>query len=325
MKRLDKKWFKILLISFIAAGLMIGCSKNHPIEKGQSDSSLHKPRKIGATYMTMNNPYFEVLNDSIKEVVEANGDILITRDSAQDQEKQNLQVQDMIDEGVVAIIINPADWKDAEPALIACKKAGIPVFNVDTYVYNSEYVVSTIVSDNYDAGVQCAKDVMAKRDRANIVVLNHPQMNSIIERVRGFLDTILEDEDYKVVVQESAGAELEVAMDVMSLIIHDGIEFDVVMGGNDPTALGALAALQLNNMDKGILIYGVDGSPDGKAMIREGHLEGSSAQRPMSIGTITAETIYAYLNGEEVEHKIVVPVTLITKENLDEFDIAGWQ
>ena len=60
-------------------------------------------------------------------------------------------------------------------------------------------------------------------------------------------------------------------------------------------------------------------------MIREGYLEGTSAQYPSYMGKISAEVAYAYLNGEKVEKDIVVPVTLITKDNLDEFEIDEWQ
>lgn len=325
MKNKGKKSLYVVGFGFIVMVVIIGFYSSGYLKKGEQDYRDNRPRKFGATYMTMDNPYFEVLNDRIKEIVEANGDRLITRDPAQDQAKQNLQVQDMIDEGVVAIFINPADWKAVKPALKACWEAEIPVFNVDTYVYDLDYIVSSMVSDNYAAGVECAKDVMKKREYANIVILNHPNMNSIIERVQGFLDTIAENDHYKVVVQESAGAELEIAMAVMNRIIDEGIEFDVIMGGNDPMALGALAALQSNDIDENILIYGVDGSPDGKAMIKAGYLEGSSAQYPIIIGTIAAETAYAYLNGEEVERTMVIPITLITKENLEDFNITSWQ
>lgn len=302
-----------------------GCSIDQEVEVSVTDSSLDEPRKFGATYMTMNNPFFQVLNDSIKEVIESNGDILITRDPAQDQEKQNSQIQDMIQDGVVGIFVNPADWIKVKPALKACKDAGIPVFNVDTYVYDTEYVVSTIISDNYDAGVQCAKDMMSKLDRAKIVVLDRPNMNSITERVKGFLDTIRDNPDYEVIAQESGGAGLEISMGVMKKILLTGARFDVVMGGNDPTALGALAALQLNHVDDRVLIYGVDGSPDGKMMIREGYLEGSSAQYPATIGTVAAKTAYEYLSNKHVDKSITIPVKLITKDNLDQFEIDGWQ
>ena len=100
----------------------------------------------------------------------------------------------------------------------------------------------------------------------------------------------------------------------------------VVLGGNDPTALGILASLQMNQMqDKGILIYGIDGSPDGKVMINEGYFEGSSAQRPLEMAEIAVDMAYDYMNGKETESLVIVPVTLITLDNIDEFDLAGWQ
>ena len=120
------------------------------------------------------------------EVVEANGNYLITRDPATYQDKQNQQIYEMIEEGVEAIFINPVDWKGVKPALIACKEANIPVFNVDTYVYDTDLVVSVIASDNYNAGVQCAKDMMSKLDSADIVILDQPIINSITQRVQGF-------------------------------------------------------------------------------------------------------------------------------------------
>lgn len=324
MKRISKNIKYNLFVLMFLLFILNGCTMVNK-EAASSNSTSGEPRKFGATYMTMNNPYFQVLNDSIEEVVEANGDILITRDPAQDQEKQNSQIMDMIKDGVGAIFLNPIDWKKVQPALKACKEAGIPVFNVDTYVYDTEYVVSTIISDNYDAGVQCAKDMMSKLDKARIVVLDRPNMYSITERVKGFLDTIQDNDKYTVVAQQSGGAELEVAMKQMKGLIQSGISFDVVMGGNDPTALGALAALQLNHIDDKVLIYGVDGSPDGKMMIKEGYLEGSSAQYPITIGTVAAKTAYEYLENKHVDKRITVPVKLITKENLYKFEIDGWQ
>lgn len=285
----------------------------------------HRPLKFGATYMTMNNPYFTALNDSIREVVESNGDILITRDPAQDQDRQNAQIQEMIDSGVTAIFANPVDWEKIKPALEACKKAGVLVFNVDTDVANKELVVSVIQSDNYSAGVQCARDMMSKRDSAKIIIMNHYNIRSTTQRVQGFKDTIASFPQYEIVDEKTTTSELEVSMEVMNGIVATGTEFDVVLGGNDPTALGALASLQLNHIDKNILIYGIDGSPDAKVMIENGYLEGTSAQRPIIIGRTAAQAAYDYLDGKDIEQNIVIDTTLITKENLADFDLDGWQ
>lgn len=321
MKKLDSKLLLLIcLISFVFITSLGYIALLYKVKASESS-----PRKFGSTYMTMNNPYFDILNGGIKEVVEANGDFLITRDPAQDQEKQNSQIMEMIEEGVNAIFVNPVDWKKVKPALIACKEANIPVFNVDTLVFDTDLVASIIASDNYNAGVQCAEDMMLKLDYADIVILDQPIINSITQRIQGFKDTIKNHKNFRVVVQEAAGGELEVAMEVMNRIIESEVTFNVVMGGNDPTALGALAALESRHKTGDILIYGVDGSPDGKMMIKEGYLEGTSAQYPSDMGKIAAEVAYAYLQGKKIEENIVVPVTLITKNNLDSFSIDEWQ
>lgn len=294
-----------------------------------SASGIHKqiqeePRKFGATYMTMNNPYFEALNESICEVVEANGDVLITRDPAQNQERQNRQIQEMIDEGVTGIFLNPVDWVEVSPALEACEAAGVAVFNVDTDVYDRDKVVSVIQSNNYQAGVQCATDMMKKKKQAKILIMNHYNIQSTLQRVQGFTDTIRENPEYEIVETVTTTSEFEVSMQEMNNILEKKLDFDVVLGGNDPTALGALASLQSNHVKDKILIYGIDGSPDAKEMLKKGYLEGTSSQQPVEMGRIAAETAYQYLAGEPVEKDIVVDVIMVTSENLEEFDIDGW-
>lgn len=318
--------YKLAIMLILVIVTLTGCRLSFVMQGEQIANKKHIPRKFGATYMNMNNPYFIALDNSMELALAANGDILITRDPAQDQEKQNAQIEEMIEEGVVAIFINPVDWKTIKPALEQCYEAGVAVFNIDTYVYDLDYVVACILSDNYSAGVQIAQDIMQKKDGARIAIINHNNVNSTALRVQGFLDTIEGYEEYEVVYQKSGTAELEVAMEITKEMIDEGITFDVILGGNDPTALGALAALQLRGVNfEDILIYGTDGSPDGKTMIEKGYLEGTSAQFPIEIGRRAVELAYQYLEGEEIEGEIIIPVELITRDNLASFDPDGWQ
>lgn len=292
------------------------------------EENNRKPLRFGATYMTMNNPYFEVLDENLREAIEGNGDILISRDPLQNQNKQNDQIQSMIEEGIDVLFLNPVDWKKVSKAVKMCADNDIPIIVIDTNIYNEnsmDNIIATITSDNYNAGVQCALDMMKKKNEAKIVIINHTNINSTKLRVEGFLDTISNYPQYQVVENRDSTAELELAMEEMDRIIKKGVIFDVVLGGNDPTALGCLAAIQKNHYDHPTLIYGIDGSPDAKAMIRAGYMEGTSAQSPVSIGEVAASTAYKYLDGEEVERDIVIPVHLITNENLKEYDVAGWQ
>ncbi len=328
---LIKKYLKnntvvlILGISIIIGVLLVGFIFFDTLEITNGNTSQQTPTVFGATYMTLNNPYFRVLNDSIKEVIEANGDILITRDAVQDPDRQIRQIREMIKENVKVIFLNPVDSGKISVALEECQKAGVVVINVDTLVAEDEYVVSAIESDNYNAGVLCAEDMMKKKSSAKIVMLDSPGTDAIVKRVRGFKDSIKEFPQYEIVYRQSGRAELEVSMDVMSRILNMRIEFDVVFCGNDPTALGALAALQQKRMTDNVLIYGVDGSPDVKSMIKDGEIEGTAAQSPKILGSIAAETAYLYLSGEPIEKHIQIPGPLITKENLHKFEIDEWQ
>ena len=72
--------------------------------------------------MTMNNPFYEIVDEEIRYVVEGQGDILISRDPALSLEKQIEQIYDFIDLGVEAIFVNPVEWKGIEPALWGAKE-----------------------------------------------------------------------------------------------------------------------------------------------------------------------------------------------------------
>ncbi len=283
------------------------------------------PRIFGATYMTRNNPYFDVLNDAIEQVVESNGDILITRDPCQDQEKQNDQILEMIDEGIEVLFLNPVDWETVRPALIACKEAGVVVINVDTVVRDTEYVTSIIETDNYQAGVLCAQDMMKRVDEAEIIMIDCPWQISISNRIQGFLDTIEGNDNYRIVYKGIGHGEFEVSAKVMREVLREGVSFNVVLGGNDPTALGALATLQQYRREEGVLIYGIDGSPDFKAMLKLGYVTGTSAQSPETIGRVAADIAYDYLNGEEVPEYLSIEPYMITGESLDQYEVNGWQ
>lgn len=304
------KW---LAAALCMALFFSGCTKENDQEK----------HIFGATYMTRNNPYFDVLNDEIAEGVEANGDKLIVRDPLQDQEKQNQQILDMIDEGIEILFLNPVDKVKVKPALQACKKAGVEIINIDTQVDDSEYVLATIETDNYQAGQECAKDMMKRVDSARIVILDNSMQDSIVQRVQGFLDTIEGHPEYQVVTQIFSGGEIEISAEVVAELLDE--DFNVVFGGNDPSALGALAALQKAGKEEGILIYGIDGSPDFKAMLELGYVTGTSSQSPETIGKMATEMAYHALKGEPVEKYVKLPSRLITRENLKNYDIDGWQ
>lgn len=276
--------------------------------------------------MTMNNPFYKIINNEILKVVEKNNDTLITLDPELDVDKQNEQIYKFIDQKVDGIFINPIDFEQIEPALQAVKRANIPVIIIDAPVSDESLVNCTIVSDNYDAGVQCAKDMMERLDSANIVLLKHTTAKSAKERIEGFLSVIDNNEKYKVINEDECDGQLEIAMPKMQEIIEETPDIDVVMALNDPSALGALAALEKNNKND-VMVYGIDGTPEIKALIgRNQMIVGTVAQSPIKMGQIAVENMYNILNGKKkIEKNIIIPISLINKENLFKYDEDRWQ
>ena len=114
-----------------------------------------RKRVFGATYMTMNNQFYKVINNEMQLQIEKRGDHLVTLDPALDQKKQNEQIKYLVKQKVDAIFVNPVDWKGIKSGLQEAKEAGIPVIVIDAPVYDEKLVNMTVVSDNYQAGVQC--------------------------------------------------------------------------------------------------------------------------------------------------------------------------
>lgn len=282
-------------------------------------------RVFGYTCMDGTNPFFVTLEGAIREVVEAHGDTLISMDPANDSNTQINQVEDMISRGVEVMFVNPVDADGIVPALDMLKDADIPMFGFDTQVGDMSYLTSYAGSDNYNAGYVCGEDLAKKiPEGGDILILDSPTMQSITDRTNGFLDAIKESGvSFQVVGQQDAQGNQQVANEKATDLLTANPSVVAIFGGNDPTALGAYAAADAAGVKP--LIYGVDGSPDVKALLKDTILEGTGAQSPITIGETIANTAYEWLDGKEVESFIPIKTFLVTADNVDEYGTDGWQ
>lgn len=281
--------------------------------------------KIGATYMTLNKSFFQVINSEIQKEVDQRGDILYTRDPALDENKQLEQIQDFIDMNVDVIIVNPVNSSSIEEKLTLAKEKGIKIIVIDTPLESEDIADCTVVSNNYQAGVLCAKDMMEKIESANIVLLEHSVAISAQDRIQGFCDTIKGNSNYRIIKELECQGQTTIALDVMRDYLSSYHYFQVVMCLNDTAALGVLASLEEANLED-VLVYGVDGSPEIKNLIETSeNMEGSASQSPIQIGKKAIYAAYQMMKNREIGKEIVIGTELITKENVSNFSLSGWQ
>ena len=324
MKIQYRTMYKLImaLLALSAALLIAGYSVLRPdISANQKEGS----RLIGASYMTMNNEFYEILNEQISHRVEAEGDRLILRNPALSVSRQVEQIGKMLDEGISVLILTPVDSDGLTDILKRARQQGVKVIVVDSNVSDEQLVDCTIVSDNYKAGCLLGDYLLQNKENSKVVILTHEAATSGRERVQGFLDTIKGHEGIEVVEEVPCEGQLEIAMPQMEKLIDQGTEFDSVFCLNDPASLGVAAALDSKGLLGSVDIYGVDASPDAKQLIHEGKMKASVAQSPSQIGEEAADAIYALLGGQKVEHFITVPVELVTKDNVEQYNVDRWQ
>ena len=287
-----------------------------------------KEVKIGATYMTMNNDFYKTLNAELEKKTKQQGSRLYVRDPELDEKKQSQQIDYFVREKVNIIVINPV--KSNSSSIIAslrrARKAGIKIIVVDAPLSQEAKVDTTIVSDNYQAGVLIAKDMMSRMKSAEILVLEHHNAVSAMDRIQGFLDTIKDHPAYQVVSRQETLGQTEETMPQVKSVLDAGIDFNVVMALNDRAAIGALAAIREQGWTGEISIYGVDGSPDIKNFLSTtSDIEGTVAQSPIQMGNKVAEVIDLMTEKKSYQSEYLIPVYLVNKSNISQYTVAGWQ
>src|SRR3954468_10292990 len=120
------------LIALLACSfaLLSGCDKSP--NAGSSQLSEGKSKgTIGVSLLTLDNPFFKVIGDTITAEGKKNGYDTIVVSADKNVAKQGDQVKDFIVKQVSAIVLSPSDSKSIVPIIQEANKAGIPVFTVD--------------------------------------------------------------------------------------------------------------------------------------------------------------------------------------------------
>ncbi|MGN1266967.1 MAG: substrate-binding domain-containing protein [Dorea sp.] len=283
---------------------------------------------VGFSVIDMENPYFIALEEAVKTTLDGEEYRLITKDPGTDAELQATQIQEMIDEGIDAILLTPVDWEKITPSLEALKKAGVKIINVDAQVKEMDYVDAYIGSDNYSAGLICGEDLIEKcPEGGKIAILECPTQNSINDRISGFEKAISKATNgFEVVARADTGGEFEKALEAAQEIVAEYPDIVAIMCGNDQLAVGAKTAVNVEGLEN-VVIYGVDGSPDIKKELtkKDNQIVGTAAQSPINMGKKAAEIVISILNGEEYEKETYEEVFMINQENVNLYGVDGWQ
>lgn len=298
---------------------VLGCGGEQGKQVGTTAASKGT---IGVSVLTMRNPFFKVIADNIEsEAKKAGYDVIIT-DGDMKVEEQRRQVQDFIVKKCSAIVLCPTDAVSIGPVIQEANKAGIPVFTADLACLDPKAeVVSHIATDNLAGGKQAGEAMIEALGESGgkVVILHFKKAESCLLRVQGFREVIDAHNEGRDTGRIEIVSELpgEGHTDQGYKCTQDALQSNSDLAGifaiNDPSALGAYAALEKAGKAQQVKIIGFDGQPDGKQAIKDGKIYADPIQYPDRIGQMTVQTILKYFDGEKVEKQQLIPTELYRK------------
>lgn len=322
---MNRKMISMLLVTGIAATMF-----------GTAVSAEEEAIKIGYSPYTLTNEYFSAIQQGLQEKCDELGMELITYDPQNDATTQAQQIEDMITQGVQAVVYLPVDFRGARSVAENCQENGVYVVNADAIVEEEDYdVVDAIVaSDNPGLGHLSGEWVTKHYpDGANILIVHLQTGAACIENVEGFWqgieDTAEDPSLYVEVDVVEGGGATDIAFTAVSDALQAYDDIDVIYCINDTSAAGAIEACEEAGRLDEISILGKDAAPLGKQNIADGKQVQSSGQSPLSVGSVSAERAYALINGESAENGdfefyTKIPAYNVDQDNIDEFDLDSW-
>jgi ribose transport system substrate-binding protein len=313
---------------YLAALLILisGCrpaDKPQPLER--TDAAKVQPRgTIGISVLTLTNPFFKEIADSMKEEAAKSGYDVLVVSGELDVARQQNQVNDFIVRKVAAIVLTPCDSKAIGSSIREANAAGIPVFTADiACLAPGASVVCHVATDNYTGGKQAAQAMIeALGSKGVIAILEHPIVESSMLRTKGFEEVLAEENrkpgvDLKIVAKLPGDGAKDRSFAATQDLIQAHPDLTGIFAVNDPSALGAFAALEKAGKAGQVKIIGFDGQVEGKEAIKAGKMYADPIQFPGKIGVEVTHAVVRHFEGKEVPKEILIPTSLYRKKDAE--------
>ncbi|MEN5299642.1 substrate-binding domain-containing protein [Brucella sp. TWI559] len=283
--------------------------------------------KIGFSQVTLQSPFYVQLKEGAEAAAKASGNSLVFLDANGDVSKQNNDIQDLITQGVDAIIINPVNPDAVVPSLEAAVSAGIPVITVDRSV-NGEGVTAHIGRDNKKMGQRVGEAVLAKLkadgvESAKIIEIQGDAGGAVMMDRRDGFHKAFEGSKHMIVAGPYAEYIRANAVTAMQDLLQANPDVKAVYAHNDDMALGALQVLQESGRND-VSVAGVDGLSEAlEAMSKGDHYIATALNDPKYLGDVTIQVAVQAAAKKDVPKFVDAGTEVVTKDNVSKFPHEG--
>ena len=303
MSKLVRILSVLVLISILAASLAAcGAADSGKVKVGLSFSDF-------ATERWKNE---EVL---MRKLLEEKGYEVISQEANHDVKLQNDQIDNMVSQGVKALIVVAEDGDAIVTSVDKAAAAGVKVLAYDRLI-KTDKIAAYLSFDNVEVGRQQAMGVMTAIDIENwdvagngpvrlVQLAGSPTDNNATLFTKGqteILKPYIDAGKIEIVAQQGVdnwdpANALKLMENILTAANND---VDAVVASNDGTALGALQAMKAQQLAGVVPISGQDATADGCNSIVKGELTVSIMKDIRNLSPLAVDLIDKLLKGEAI-------------------------
>jgi len=330
----------VLVVAIVMALSLAACASNTATTTPATETATTAPETAATTetaaapevhvaYIAKNtvDAFHATLNGAAKTALDAmvaSGTITDWQlyDGQTDPIIQTNLIEDAINNGANFVILLPAEAEGSAPVVSRCADAGIPIVVVNSMTNNTTDLATAFVGSNdVQAGEMMAQFVLeqvpdgGKYAHKMGIVGNSAQ----IQRGEGIANIMGAESTWSSVgdfaADWSADKAVSFATDVLT---QYGDEIKAIICDNDDMSSAVQA--YCNSVDRtDIVCIGVDGNAGPLQMVKDGTLRATVLQDGAAQVTTAISLIPDILAGKTVEKSIMVPFTLVTPDNVDQY------
>ncbi|TCU11165.1 substrate-binding domain-containing protein [Rhizobium sullae] len=267
--------------------------------------------------------FFNQMNEGAQKAADAAGAKLVIFNANNDPAAQNSAIETYIQQKVAGLAVVAIDVNGIMPAVKQAADAGIPVVAIDAILPDGPQKAQIGV-DNAKAGADMGKFfldyVKANMDgKVKIGVVG--ALNSFIQNVR--------QEGFEKTLEGVSGIEKAGVVDGQNIqdnalaaaenLITGNPDMTAVYATGEPALMGAIAAVESQGKQDTIKVFGWDLTAQAIAGIDAGYVAAVIQQDPAAMGAAAVDALKKISDGGSVEKNIAIPVTIVTKENVEPY------
>src|SRR5215213_3502682 len=267
--------------------------------------------------------FFTQMNEGAQKAAERAGAKLVIFNANNDPAAQNNAIETYIQQKVNGLIVVAIDVNGIMPAVKAAAAANIPVVAIDAILPEGPQKAQVGV-DNALAGKMIAEHFAKLVDtemggKAKLGIVG--ALNSAIQNVRqkGFEDTLKGNSKITMAGVVDGRNIQDNALAAAENLITGNPDLTAIYATGEPALLGAVAAVESQGRKDKVKIVGWDLTAQAIKGIDQGFVVGVVQQDPAGMGAAATDALLKLTRGERVDKNIAVPVTIVTKANVDPY------